>query len=274
MSLTIDAVSESAEFSFDTAVTWSHIASGSERAVVVCVVGRGHSVESMIPTGVTYAEAPMSLVVSRDNGLELGVSIWKLASPPTGAQTVLARFAIPIEVAGWAAAVSFTGASGVVTEASASQSGETDTPSVSVTSLSPDAIAIDTVYHKGNNDIGQLTPGAGQTGRASKSLLEGSLFDGAAVSTKPAPSPGSVTMSWSASSFEPFVICAAVVQPAAEGTSEPEPPPPPVAGSVTMRAAGTHGVTVEPAGGDAEIESTDETEVAVECAGATVTMED
>lgn len=207
-----DAASTGAESSVTTSITVSHTTgSGSNRALLVGVAGADVTAADTIPTGVTYAGNAMTLLRSETKGvsgsaLSMGVSIWYIADPTTGANDIVAS------VTGTVSDVVLGGVS-VANARQAPPAGTAvldsgSSTSGSITLLSgPDDLVFDTLSLASMGVAQAATVGGSQTSRWNTDQLN---ILGAG-STEPG-ADGTSTMSWDSftNSKEYFVMAAVI----------------------------------------------------------------
>jgi hypothetical protein len=183
-----------------TSLSWSHtVGTGSDRLLVV-----GVSVENgMSVSAVSYRGAALTFLGANSNS-GFRAELWYLKSPASGTGTVSVTLSGSANMV--AGAVSFFGADQFAPFGSfVSATGSSATAAVGVvsntTNLVISALAID-------GAAASRTPAAGQT--ALWNRVSSSTDVGGALS---AAAGGTVTMSWMASSAQPWALAAAVVNP-------------------------------------------------------------
>jgi hypothetical protein len=189
-----------------TSLSWSHtVGTGSDRLLVVGVsVENGKAVSA-----VSYGGAALTFLGARSNS-GFRAELWYLKAPASGTGTVAVSLSGSANMVG--GAVSFFGADQFTpfgSFVSASATGTTAT--VSTTSSSTDlvisALAID-------GNASSRTPAAGQTPRWN--LVSSSTDVAGGFSTA---AGGVTSMSWTASSAQPWALTAAVLKPAPVGVA-------------------------------------------------------
>jgi len=203
-------------------LVWNHNVTGSNRALLVGVSFRNNGGQTV--SNVTYGGIPLSLVVAQSNASSIRVEMWKLTAPITGNNAIAVSMSGNARVV--AGAVSFTGVDQAVPiEAAASASGNSTTPNVNITTLTPNAWVMD-VQGEQNYTFGFLAPsvGAAQTSywNALSSTCGGFCLRvrGAGSTLGPQAVPGSVNMNWSWFLFSrPWAIAAVAIRPATSGNT-------------------------------------------------------
>lgn len=183
---------------FDHTVT----SSGSNRILIVGVnIGSLAAVST-----VTYNGDTMTQIRSEDNGDSAHTSLWYLVNPDTGTHAV--QISLPIVTSVTAGAVSFTGVNQTSPiDAHNGATGTSDTPSVSLTTITDEAWIIDVV----GTQNGPMTPGTGQTERWD--TLQGATSG--AGSTEFTSTAGTFSMSWTNDAgSRNWAISAAALKPA------------------------------------------------------------
>ena len=188
----------------DDALNWSHtVGTGSNRLLVV-----GVSVEDgKRVTAVSYRGSALTFLGSRYNSnAEIRVELWYLIAPPSGTGTVSVSLSGSANMVG--GAVSFFGADQVApfgSFVSASSTTSTTTAAVTTPSNSTDLV-ISVLAIDGN--ASSRTPAAGQTSRWNR-VSSGEDIAGGASTAAGGPT---VTMSWTASSLQPWAIAAVAIK--------------------------------------------------------------
>ncbi len=210
--VTFDATS-TGNGSATTSVTVSHTTgSGSNRALIVGVTCQVSVTEAhTIPSGVTYNAVAMTLFGSatRASGTSdfLGVSLWYIKAPATGANDIVATFSSQI-LSAVVGGVSVTGARQDPPTGVAVLDENSSTTSASITLLSgPDDLVIDVLGLDSDSVSQAATVGGSQTQRWNTDNDEVL----GAGSTEPG-ADGTTTMSWSAfSTINENLLLAAVI---------------------------------------------------------------
>lgn len=200
-----DAVS-SAQHASTSALTWTHTPVGTPTLAVVGVALGNDS--AVVVTTVTYGGTLMTLIRNDVDvtGIRAKTWLYRLVSPPTGAQTVRVNLSISNRVVAGAITVRGSDTTTPISNHNGTR-GNSASPSVSVTSavgeLVVDAVALD--------EGGSWTAGAGQTERWDRQQFPVS----GAGSTE--PGAASVTMSWTNSVSNEWAISAASIKAAGGG---------------------------------------------------------
>ncbi len=216
-----DAASSGSD-SASTTVTVSHTTgSGSNRALIVGV-SCNHTVEARaIPTGVTYDGSAMTLFGSATRSGTganfIGVSLWYIKAPSTGANDIVATFTSVVKEA-VVGGVSVTGARQDPPTGVAVLDDNAASTSASITLLSgPDDLVIDVLSLDSEGVSQTATVGASQTSRWNTDdddiLGAGSTESGA---------DGTTTMSWSSFTNARENLLMAAVISAVGDTDTPE----------------------------------------------------
>lgn len=198
-----DAVFDAASVSTATAngpnITWTHTPVGTPTGIGI---GVGHGFNNVTVTGVTYGGQACALEATIGGGGGGGTayraSLWSLANPPAGAQTVVATFSA--NDYGAAYSVSVTGGDTAdVFDVPATSFANTASPTVVPVSAA-NQLVMDIMVFAGSPP----TPGTGQTGRASigtaTTTVRGSTEVAAGAST---------TMDWACGAAGTWPICGA-----------------------------------------------------------------
>lgn len=187
MALAFDAVS-SAEDSNVSSLSWSHTCTGSDLALNVGGVARDATAGDAVISGITYNGVALTNIDVA--GTTRRSEMWELKNPATGSNTVTITYTGTCERVG-GSAISHTGADqSTQPDASNTNTGNDDTPTVDVTTIADDTIVVDCVFF---NNVG-ASVGADQTQRTNLTIdVDRSIL----MSTEPKATAGSVTMSWS-----------------------------------------------------------------------------
>jgi uncharacterized repeat protein (TIGR01451 family) len=182
-------------------LTWAHTVGslGVNRILIVGVSIRNASSQTV--SSVTYNGTNLTLIGQSTNSTNARVEIWRLIAPATGAHNVVVTLSAAARFVG--GATSFTGVSQTASLALGSffaATGNTPTPTVSVTSVLQGQLVIDTIANA-NLATATAAPcaGAGQTQRwtdRTTNSTAGNNTPGAG-STEPGPAGGgTVAMTW------------------------------------------------------------------------------
>lgn len=212
-SAVFDATS-SVDFGVVSSVSWTHTPSGTPTGlgVGVCVVDVNNvgTITSCTYDGGATTQEVTKLFSDVPNALAYRSSIYRLASPPTGAKTVAVNFPSSSFIGGCGAITVTGGDTSTVFSNNASASGTSTAPSVACTSAA-DELVMDAVVYVQYPDSVTASVGAGQTQRWNRTQTNswalGSTESGAA----------SVTMSWTLSMTKSWATCAASFKAAGGG---------------------------------------------------------
>lgn len=186
--IALDATTTSSDQGTASSYSWSHTTTGANTGLVVCPNVRGTGAQA---SGITYGGIAMDKVTIITLGTS-NIQVFKKTTPSSGSNTVAVTLAAaPTNSISFAE--SYTGVDQTsLIEASSTASGiTTDTPSVSVTTLSNNAWVVDCGTWN-NGSAG--TVGAGQT--KNYDIVWSSGIRTAFSSYEPKATPGAVTMSW------------------------------------------------------------------------------
>ena len=195
----------------NTSATWSHTTSGANRVLIVGVIIRNSSSETV--TSVTYSGVAMSLVAAQSNGTSVRAELWQLVAPQTGAHNIVATIAPGTAMA--CGAMSFTGVNQTTPiDATNSNTGTSATPTVTVTTVTNHAWLVDTLAFRSSGTPGNPTgtAGSGQTQRWS-GYFEADPVRGKGSSEGPQASAGGVVMDWNLSASVDWAIAGAALKP-------------------------------------------------------------
>lgn len=188
MALAFDAAS-GAKTDTASSLTFSHTCSGSDRLLIVTTGALGFPPVAA-PTGVTYNGVAMTQIWTEDYlevfALEIRSEAWYLVAPATGANNVVATWALGAEHC--ASSVSFTGSD---------QSSPLGTPATAQGASAPATVdagssAGDIVIDGARIGQPTITVGAGQTSRNEQENINFSSAGGSSTE----PGGGTITMSW------------------------------------------------------------------------------
>ncbi|NOZ53983.1 MAG: hypothetical protein GXP08_12790 [Gammaproteobacteria bacterium] len=181
-------------------LVWNHTVTGVNRALLVGVTLRNNSAQTV--SGVTYAGVSLSLVAVQSNGSSIRVELWQLVAPATGNNEIAVGLSANARVV--AGAVSFTGVDQAMPiDAANSASGNSTTPTVNVTTLTPNAWLMD-VQGEQNFTFALFAPNSGAGQALRWSALSGTCggffcqrVRGAGSTIGPQAVAGVVNMNWS-----------------------------------------------------------------------------
>lgn len=196
-----DAVSEAPVGSGVSSRTWNHTCGTLiDGCVIVCAQARTNTAPLNLPVlSVTYNGQACVRIVGQ-NSAALGSELWLLQNPPSGTSSVVVTWSGNIDNVATACAVSY-GNVRPLNPVHIATGDFKDAGAVAITfDISPtisECLILDGLYQ--TEDTGQ-TVGAGQTARSNR-IVTGLSTDAVAFSEEPAPAPGTVTMSWTASAY-------------------------------------------------------------------------
>lgn len=190
MAITVDATTKQDSSGYVNSLTFSHTTAGSNRGLVVGIACRTGVADI---SGVTYNAVSLTSEVNSENTNVCGVTTWSLIAPASGANNVvvsLGGFKLLTVVA-----VSFDGAdqSNLVEATNGSNNNYSAAPSNAISTVTYGAMVIDFINLQSARTV---TVGAGQTERSNTDHSDSNLGQ-FVVSTEPATTAGSVTMSHS-----------------------------------------------------------------------------
>ena len=196
---------------------WNHRVSGTERYLIVGVSLRNNTGQTA--TNVTYAGAPLNPLGAVNNGANVRVELWGLVNPVTGNNPVRVTLSAAARIIG--GSLSFTGVDqGASIDAGpAFAIGNSNSPGVTVTTVTDNAWVIDTLAARMNVNA---AAGPGQTRRWHRNTTGGGggpHVRGAGSTEGPATPPGNVPMTWNLSAVRPWAIGAVAIRPAPTGTT-------------------------------------------------------
>lgn len=211
MAVALDTSSKSSSADYaDTNYTWSHTCTGSDLALIVGATIWQDGAGNGSVTGITYNGVAMTLVREDNNGAMYS-SLWKLAAPATGANTVSVTMdGASIQAVGIAA--SFTGVD-QTTPVEADAGDNTDglkTADVSVTTVTDNAWPVAVMAKFGTETV---TPISGMTEAQEQAMANVVSAFGYRAGVTPA---GASEMEWTwITNDRDAAISAAVLKPAA-----------------------------------------------------------
>jgi hypothetical protein len=191
-------------------LTWSHtVANQSNRVLIVGVQTEGSS--SIQPTSVTYNGAAMTNVGQAEatsSGIFQDVSQWYLIAPAVGTANVVVTWpsAVTDQTAG---AIGLYGVAQQSPEASATSFNNSGATTTDITTLTDGAWVVD-MFGSGQ-DLGDLSPGSGQTQRYTQSSSATTSGGG---STKSVASAGATSMTWTQTGINRSAEVASAYAPA------------------------------------------------------------
>lgn len=196
----IDAVTAS-QFADQTVLSFSHVPVGVPTGIVIAI---SFFVEDQDITVITYGGNAMTLEVStRTQAFGNRTSIYSLANPPSGTQTVAITF-LGSNGGGYAVYSITGGSTSDVITATNTATGTSTAPSVAVSSAT-DAVVIDSVTNEGGSN---LTVGASQIERLNVA------YGGGRHASSTEGGAASVTMSWTAASSTAWATAVASIRAA------------------------------------------------------------
>ncbi|MCP3938250.1 MAG: hypothetical protein GY708_23120, partial [Actinomycetia bacterium] len=205
-------------------LTWSHTvtSSGSNRVLIVGVSWRNSGASTSTVSSVNYNGDAMTLVRKDEkfDSESRSTALYELANPDTGSSyTITVDFSGAVYQA-IGGAMSFTGVDQTTpTEDDGGVAGGTGNgPTVTVTSTSDNAWAVDTLIIR-NDDDGNTSVGADQTASWNASTSGSNDINGAGSREGPVSPAGDITMSWSVGNNSGHSISAAVLKPSASADS-------------------------------------------------------
>jgi hypothetical protein len=193
-----------------TTLTWSHaVANQSNRVLIVGVQTEGSS--SIQPTGVTYNGVAMTKVGQAEatgSGIYQDVSQWYLIAPAVGTASVVVTWpsAVTDQTAG---AIGLYGVAQQAPEASGTNFNNSGATTTNITTLTNGAWVVD-MFGSGQ-DVGDLSPGSGQTQRYTQSSSSTTSGGG---STKPITTAGATSVTWTQSGINRSAEVASAYAPA------------------------------------------------------------
>ena len=202
--ISVDAVSTGKVTNL-ASLTFSHtVGSGANRLLIVGVT-MTKGIETC--TGVTYGGTALTLIGQSQAGDAAKAYLWKLASPPSGAASVVVTCSAAENFAG--GAISFTGVNINTNGGFAAASGTSTAPSVNVTSAAGELV-VDAIASKGDGislavGTSKTLQWTNKTGTAKENALGGGSTEAGAPS---------VTMSWTLGASKDWSIGAVSLMPA------------------------------------------------------------
>lgn len=211
--IAFDAAS-SAKAGSASSLSWSHTCSGSDRLLVVGTNSGDLTAGDRVVNSITYNGVNLTKIRSDDSG-NSRAEIWYLVNPANGANTLQVNFAgsnIDIQ----AGAISLTGVDqSAPLDANNGAVGSSTSSSVSVTTSADNAWVVDALIVEGSPSV---SVGGGQTSR----WFQNNVNSRGRGSTEGPKTPaGSVSMSWSLESSQPWRISAASFAPTSISTVSP-----------------------------------------------------
>lgn len=196
MAISIDSHSQNAATS-GTTLSWSHTcASGA-----VLIVGASIGNQNQTVTGVTYNGVALTKIVEKGGGDACYASLWYLANPASGANTITVTYSAnpsPHGVGG--IGLSLTGVSSSVVGVSGSTDVSPAAASISTSVTTTAANSMVVAYAAQNGNSTSLTvSGSNQTQQDTTGKINSMR---SSLSTQTTTSTGSYTNSWSSSPNE------------------------------------------------------------------------
>jgi hypothetical protein len=192
---------------------FSHTTAGSDLGLLVFAFTRdGTLTDGQIST-ITYNGISMVKVDTIAAGSDMYMELWQLKAPAVGANTVSINFVTSGVARRFRAiAVSYTATNqDTLVEASNKATGTDTAPSVSVTTLTADAMVVDGVGVDDFPDVEPLTVNGSQTQRANFNPTDGQLVVGSSEESK--ATPGAVSMDWTLGTGGDWVTIVAALKP-------------------------------------------------------------
>lgn len=226
--IAFDATSNSGAQTISDGFSWTHTVTGTNPLLVVGVGGRD-SIDSADcdATGVTFNAVALVKIRGESRAVATGgvgiTSLWYLTNPTTGS-----ALTIEVTLGGGgtcttvgAGAMSFTGINqSNALDADNGTTGSSAEASVVVTTVADNAWVVDVMYTS-EAAISNIAAGDGQTERYEIDLSSENLTGSHEGPKTPA---GNVTMSWTWTGTEDWIISAASFKPAAEAATDRNPP--------------------------------------------------
>lgn len=200
--VTFDAVSAAQDIS-STSTSWNHTASGSDRAVFVCLAWGSTAVctASVTYDGVSMTSVGKATNATFNSGAQGNAEIFVLVNPPTGSKSVVATFSSGSN-AGKACSISYTG----VNQSTPTSGVVTSTGSLVVyTATVTGGTSLDRIIDCISVDAGGTNVG-NQTQRMNTALY------GYVGSVQDAAGAASVDMTWGWASGNPYAAIAHVIK--------------------------------------------------------------
>lgn len=215
MPISLDATTAAADVSTAASQSWSHtVAAGSDRVLVVCVRARDVLVQADTrPSSVTFGAQNLTEAVYQAGAVSTGVSIWYLAAPTVGTDTITVTPAGACSTGLRGSAQSFTGVDqSTPIDAVNSAAGSSTSATASVTVVTDLAWLIDSFYHFDSSS--NVAPDGSQTLRD-----EPVDSDTRGHSDRSAVSTGSQAMTWTAVASQEWAIAVVALRPAGGSAS-------------------------------------------------------
>lgn len=210
--LTVGTVGQSPDGVGLTTTSWSHaVQLGSNLTLFVCVLSRGATEADVTTPTVSLSTGGTASRIRLDTRTNGGVvfhtELWKIVNPPAGTGTItVSANAATTYLRGFSMDYSGVDLS-APTEADAGNSGSGTGLSVSLSSLTANAVVLDCALGRADT---VMSVGAGQTVRAASI---NSVPDTFGMSTADKATPGSETMDWTQATATDWVMSAAVIKP-------------------------------------------------------------
>lgn len=222
MAIAVDATSKVNGANPCTTFSWSHTCTGSNRILVVGVTTNsgadGHQGQ---PTGVTYNGVAMTKGVGLVANTNRATSVWYLANPASGSNTIQVTFGESTNYAG-GCAVSYTGASGSIGANTGTNSASSGTAvSVAVTTTTANSYLVGNGVD--NNGASWSNSGSSVV-EVSQQIPDGTGLGQAMVDLS-TPSVGSNTLQATLGSSNDWGIAAIEILPFSAVATTPKPKP-------------------------------------------------
>jgi len=198
-------------------LTWQHNVSGVNRILIVGVSIRNSGSQTV--TGVTYSGTALTFIGAQDNGTNVRVELWRsLVEPATGNNPIVVTLSASANVVGGAVSLTEVDQTTPIDAAFVSATGNSNAPSVGITTVTNNAWVIDTMA----SPDATATVGAGQTEQWNFNTVggpPGTLHVRGAGSTEGPNPAGGVTMNWTLSAAQQWAIGAVALKPAPAGVT-------------------------------------------------------
>ena len=220
-SLTFDSANSTQSTSGPSTLSWNHtVGAGSNGGLFVCVVARGFSPGPPAISGVTANGDAMTLVrnTTADWGggysTEAQAALYRLVNPDTGVIPIVVSFSSPATRETAAGSISYFGVDqSTPVEASNGSAATSSTATVSVTTLTNNAVVMDCL-------LGKPNPPASATGGRTERMNRTITDDVGAMSTIVKATAGAQTMPWTLSTSDQYVLSAMSIKPAGGDTGD------------------------------------------------------
>ena len=226
--LNFDATSNSGASTSFTSLSWSHTCTGSNRILIVGSNIQNNTDANGPITGITYGGVALTKIRSdqqRPATVTFRTELWYLIAPATGANTLTITYTGSV-TRGCAGAISLTNADqSSQPDAHNGATGDSTTPSVSVTTVKDQSWIIDAVQH---NDA--TTFNSANTGQFIQWNIDQGTLGSGGGSYRETHLAGIIAMGWtqgtsdkwtiSAASFKPLGVTAAITGTITSSTTE------------------------------------------------------